>query len=572
MQKGQYKGLRVGTTSGLEKGQRRGLYRGTTNNETKISNIGTQDPRELFGKNLKLWIDTSSTTRKTLSGNFNTELTTLTSDDDNHYQFDKESNTMKYCNDKWFVFTRNTESLLHSSTSTFNMLHDGTDFVIGFRIMILRGLDEFYPIIVNNGGSTAQTGILISYDNRAGSSRTHALNITITKSSAGNSVYAGTLQNFFVEGVWTTVILAKIGTQLFVYKGLASTARLTLVTTLSRLNTPVVTDATANFNVFKNSGGATYMRYALFKHLTIAQGATNFSQWTKMHEYFCQGDAFGTGEKAYVYWLHGQSNAEGAASNPPAYLQPEINAYIWGHTLTSGDDTTNFLKLQWPTSTATGVGDVYGPELEFGYRMSLVKPGQVFIMKTAKSSTPLYVAAGGVDDWNIASSGEMADAANGAITRGLNILVYELNRNVKICGWLWRQGEADAQTGIDKANYKTNLYATFKKWIDRIYDTPANANILGPSGINSARIRGVISLVDNTFSPLRTHQADIVAAQQAFTTDFFTDNPTYVTKAKGFSYFSTAAYVTSDGTHFDDTWSVQQGLDWYTAQIPFIDE
>lgn len=530
-----------------------------------------QTPSTIFGNNLKLWLNTASSAGKTLSGNFSTQIDSLVSNDNNAYAFTNSSSKLKYCNGKWFPFIRDTEGIVNASTSNFNLLHDGTvDWMISFRLMILRGLNDFYPIIGNNSGTTAQTGIYVAYDNRSASSRTHALNFNITKSSAGNSVYSGNINNFFVEGSWVTCIIVKSGTTISVYKALGSEATPTLVQTFSRANTPVTSNASQNFNVFKDSGSAKYMRYSLFKHLTIVSGSVTAPQMLAQHQYMCQGDSIGDGQRAYVYWLHGQSNMEGFSTSPPSYLQNEMDCYIWGDTTNTGGDNTTFAKLYWPNNQTTGKTE-FGAELEFGYRMSLFKPGQVWLVKTALSATPLYLSGGGTD-WNVGSpSTEMAGRAAGAMALATNQLVFELNRNVKLTGWLWRQGETDAGNG--NASYQTDLYALVKKFIDVFYGTPSsNGNIL-PSSVNTSKMRGCISIIDNTFhDPTRDFQASIVAAQQGFVSSFFTDNPTYSAKWLGNMSFSTADLVTQEGTHFGSTASVEQGLRFYNALAPYIDE
>lgn len=539
---------------------------------SKASSAQTStDINSIFGSSTKLWINTSSAAGKTLSGEFSTKINSLFSNDANAYSFSNISTPkLVFCNNKWFTFLHDTEGILNASKSNFNLLHDGTDWLIGFRLMILRGLNDFYPIVSNNNGTTTQTGIFISYDNRSASSRTHALNFNITKSSAGNTVYTGNINNFFEEGVWVTCIMVKSGTTLSVYKATDSASTPTISQSFSRTNTPVTSNATQDFNLFKDSGSAKYMRYALFKHLHIITGSTTSGQRLSSHQYMCEGDAIGDGERAYVYWLQGQSNMEGFSTSPPGYLQNEINCYIWGHTSNSGDDTTTFSKLHWPNNQNTGKTE-FGAELEFGYRMSLLKPGQVWLIKTALSATPLYLTGGG-NDWNVASaSTEMAGRANAAIFQGVNQLVFELNKSVKLAGWDWRQGTTDAGNG--NASYKTDLYALVKKYIDTIYATPSGGGLLTGTGVNTSKMRGVISLVDTPFhDPTRDFQASIVTAQQAFVSDFFNDNPTYVGKWLGNHSFSTSDLVTAEGTHFGANETVEQGLRFYNTLAPYIDE
>lgn len=527
-----------------------------------------QNPIAIFGSsNTKLLINTQSTTNKTLTGNWSERITSLVSDDANAYalQTNTTGNEVLYNTSGKGIYFPGAGYLTNSSTSNFNMLHDGTDFIIAFSFMPViaaataggNGVSSL-PIICNNGGTTAQTGIVVLYVNTGG---VNAINVIITKSSAGNSVYNLNINSFWTVGSYTSVIIEKVGTTLTVYKNGISAG------SSSRLNIPVVTDASGNFFIGKFSNAATYLVSSMLKNITIVSGTATALQRNSLNTWVNSGNETIGNNSANWYLMLGQSNmrGQGATGNPSAPLQTSMNAYTFTNANNGGVVTPDqkFDKVLWGTNP----GDIlFGPDLKLAYSMAATNPNNTFITKYAVGGTAL-VDGITTPDWNITgiAATENVPRTKLAIRYSLLYMKCALDRNVTVRGIGWRQGETDALNGTDvSTTYKTDFYATMKVFIDEIYTC----------GFTTDKMRLVVSLISNAaYNPVRPWMTQTDAVLQLDVDNFKTDNPTYSSKYKGGSYFITSDLTLGpDTTHFPSSQQEVHGDRFYNAWSPYINE
>lgn len=525
---------------------------------TKLDVTTTENLNTTLGSALKLWLNSKSRANKTLSGDFTNRIDGFTSDETTSPStFTGAGASTVRQNGKTLYFLNAAQFM--ADKSKLNFLHNGNAWTIAFRIMVISSTTtSLYPVLSNNNSSTAKTGITIAYDNRSGSSATHQLRVNVSKSSAGNNVLAINNNNFFTVGTWYTVVLKYDGVNtLTAYRNGSS------VTTATAINTPfAATNASDDFYIGALSTTLTTADNVMIKDIIITDTALSDGDRGTIETYLAKGsETLGTGGLANCYIMNGQSNMSGSPTSPPAYLQDPMDTYIWSLTNNSASITSaqSFEILDYPDNQNTTLTS-YGPELEFGYRMAQLYPKMTFLLKYAVSGTPLFVDAGGVD-WNNASGvTECAEQTRRLIDNAIRSFKYGLDRMPIFRGWMWSQGEGDAQSG--NVNYQSDLYTIFNSFIDRIYS----------GGHTSEKGRGVIALVDQVFSPPRANQTAIVTDQQDFANDYFTDNPSYFGKWLAHDTFSNADLGLSDGVHFDDDAMVERGFRFFERFKNYISE
>lgn len=525
---------------------------------TSAPNLNTK-----FGSNLKLWLNGRSGVNKSLSGIWSEIVSNTTSSETSGLLFSNATSagaTTKY-NGKGFVF--GSAGLQGPTNKTrLKFCHTGAAFTIVSRIQVFENdTTNAQPIINTSAGSTGKTGFFIAYDNRSALSRTHALVFTVTKSSSGVSIFNVVINNFFALRQYTTVTIKYDGVStLTIYKDGVSQS------TYSPTNTPFSSgDSSDDIGIGKLSSGATYASCLSVVDIVVTDTAMNDSDRGFTESFMTSyAGTLGSCGKANMYIMNGQSNQAGSPhiSTLPSYLTGPMKTFVWSLT----DNTTNISSAQYPVPLQAGVSQnteslsAFGPEMEFGYRMSEFIPNVTFLAKYAKSATPLYYTAGN-DDWNIASATTRCAYQAAAQIYGMyRYAKFILDRDVVVRGWIWHQGEADAQTG--NANYKTDLYNLFNSYYTRYSSV----------GYTPSKGRGLISLIDQTFNPARTYQSNINAALSAFATDYFTDNPTKVGQWLSHATKSKAGFPLSDGTHLTSNGMISEGLDYFNYFKPYVDE
>lgn len=184
--------------------------------------------------------------------------------------------------------------------------------------------------------------------------------------------------------------------------------------------------------------------------------------------------------EAWVYFIHGQSNAFGNSlnSNLVAPFNTVIpNAYIYYKLVSTTDDNTTYSTDNgyWaPLSTAHNqltdyLGTFYGPELRFAWELqnywkSIGLERDLFIVKFAIGDTALnsentagVAGAGGLLDWAPGSTNELFKKATQDFWLAAKAKLEAMGRIPVSKGGLWMQGERDAFFSGFASAYNSNL-------------------------------------------------------------------------------------------------------------------
>jgi hypothetical protein len=519
----------------------------TTTSRNTQNAVQLQDPTAYFGANLKMWINGTSSGGKTLSGTFGNELDALTTNDVNAKSFvwHNTGTTEKVKFNGKNLYVKDFEAMYNTDRSYFKFLSDGTPWTISFRFIVLSaGSTDILPILNSNGSSPTQKGIYLAWNNN--SPTTNGISMIISRGVSGYAL-AATYDNICSVANWHTVTLTWDNTNVECFVDGVSAG------TIAKTNALSNTTPTQDLFLFKLSGSESFGKNIMLKQLVILDKVANATERTYLQDYLAQGsETMGSGPNvANVYFMAGQSNMSGMApvSGIPSYLTGQLGSYIYANTNMSNNTRINIEKLQAGVNHNSEGLTFMGPELEFGYRMNAAAPGTIFLSKHAITGTPLF-DSGSSNNWNI-STGASFNLATKSINTAfigntLRILKYELDRAITIRGFLWRQGEADALSG--NASYGTDLANLYGKFTTDV----------AAAGYDVSKCHLFISIVDSNFSPSRTFQSSIVSAQQAATSSLY--------------YFPTSGYTLFDGTHFNQTYQIQQGFDFYSKCITYITE
>lgn len=531
-----------------------------------INSVLGTNPVTVFGNDCKLWINTASPENKNLSGPFQSRIASLLSDDNNHYLFDTIAGSEQRRNigNKAFHILPG-KFLRQTSASNFKLLHDGSSWTLTFRFMPIRPTSTTNdPLINNNNGSTANTGIYIAYDNRSSLSRSHALSVAITKGSAGQSISL-LINDFFSATDFVTCRL--------MYN--ASTGDLTahkdgvLAGTVNKgAFTHNTGNATHSFTLFRFSGTATYCEPALIKHPVIVNRTVSTPEGTTLDFIVEQGsEDFGTGKPANFYWGGGQSNYDGDSgqSRSPHNSLKNLMDKILMWTTTGRDNTQinaaqdfDFVKYR---TNPNGTDPDFGPWLSFAYQMNQANPNNTFFSVYAVGGTSLQ---GSSSSWNVGSaSTECAQQSTNQIVYSLDIMKYTYDRQPIMRGWQFREGESDGLNPV--TTFKDDFYDLLIKHIDAIE----------AAGYSTSLMRVFIGYVHRTdyASPSRPYTADVDAAYDDAAADWATDNPSYASKVKGFNFVvSSDLPLGVDTTHFASTEMKTYGERFFTAAQPYMSE
>lgn len=546
---------------------------GSTSQVSSNSFTVIDAPNTIFNStDLGLWVDWMTPTGKTfISGSENKDVATNASRDTNGYSFAPNEAGREIRQGPKVAYIGDINYAQHaSSTALYNYLHDGTtDVEIIFRFMpIESSTTTEYKIFNNNAGTSAQTGIAITYDNRSSQSRTNALCIFVTKSSAGNFVYNAVFNDFFTVGTLTTVRIRISGTTLSVYQDDSTTA----FGTSSRLNTPASGDASGSLTLFRVSNAATFATRCLTKDFIVVKRNLTNGEVASVHTYLSTNasETFGTIGNGNVYSVHGQSNAKGTtnSSSPDASLQGlQTKTYIYGGYTGVSVHAGQKLKLEeYGVNVGSPDATWFGPELSFINSMDdNTSVGKVFIAKYAVSGTALS-RPGSVrqttPDWNVAlgNSADCLPWAMRIVRWTMDEVQYVFDYTPIYRGMIWRQGESDALNSVNQATYQADFEALCKYISDAIVSY----------GYSMSKARVYVSKISNAgYSPARPTMADIDAAMVAAESSSTAVRGLWI----GFEYLDTSAIsVASDGTHFNSAAQKTHGEGLYTLAIPFYNE
>jgi len=157
-------------------------------------------------------------------------------------------------------------------------------------------------------------------------------------------------------------------------------------------------------------------------------------------------------ETATVFLLGGQSNmlgrapASGLPTSPVDLQAPQTDVLL----LNGNGGASGLLNTLVPLQPGSGTD--FGPEITFGRDMADANSAATFaLIKWAEGGTSL------ASDWN-PSVGTAYASFRSTVSAGLAALDgagYE----TEIAGMLWMQGERDARSATDTANYEANLTA-----------------------------------------------------------------------------------------------------------------
>lgn len=187
------------------------------------------------------------------------------------------------------------------------------------------------------------------------------------------------------------------------------------------------------------------------------------------------------------------------------------------------------------TSDPLGPTSCWGAEAEYARRWLAVRPAgaKLYIVKRAMASTPLSNSAGGVLNWDPATSGSLFDVVEDQIVAAWAALSSDDKINIQR-RVIWVQGEQDATNAPDANAYQANLTAFISAVRSRWGVTGAIAvsRILGGG----------------------TYLTTVQAAQEA------------VAYADGtVRLINTSAYTSGDALHYDVAGVTQLGADAYGA-------
>lgn len=514
-------------------------------------NAGAPDPTALFGNDLGLWISRRSTSTKTRSGIYNSQLDSLVTDDQNAVTFTKSSapSTPKFGGN--FFYTQGSAGIETTEKTLYKFLHGPNSFYFACEIMFTQApvttASGLYPIFNNNGGTTAKTGFNLQYDNRAASSVSNALRVTVTFSSAGNSVINLTVNNAITPTIdlWQKIEVIRLNNNVGLWLNGV------LIGNQNNVNTPSTADPTDGLSIFKSSGAATYATGLCLGHIVAVKRTITTDERTALNTYFAEGNkTAGTGQILYFGFGGSQSNFVGTPTGPPAELQTEQDFYI----LNVVNSLSEYAKLDFGVNQQSVSLTTFGPNLSFGNQMQQRQAGKVFMYQVSDSGTSMY------SSWDVVGN---PSGTGGTFISRLNstnnkTLKYAINGTVKVRFFIWRQGEADSSVSNPNngnaaaitADYKTKFTELYKQFLDSCFN----------AGFDTSECKLIVSLM--AYAGNLASYPNYLAVNAALVDvaeNFRSDNPSYASKCADGEWFTTDDLTYSDGTHFDANSQVIQG-------------
>jgi hypothetical protein len=171
---------------------------------------------------------------------------------------------------------------------------------------------------------------------------------------------------------------------------------------------------------------------------------------------------------ADVIVMWGQSNIRGAAplSELPGYLSgAQADVMHWMGS------ATGFATLEAKTTSGyPEAGMDFGPEMRLGWEAKRFYGRRVYLIKHAIGGTGLTPTTGST--WNPDVRGSLFDTAHQNLRDALRA-IRNSGRIPVVRGFLWGQGEADAQLSITQSNYQTKQQVLFQS----VRDAVGNPNL-----------------------------------------------------------------------------------------------
>lgn len=513
---------------------------------------GGQTMDSLFGTNLKFHLDTENPYAVSLTGSNNNQLVTMTTSDSSHLAVQSLSGQRTIWNGHSMYTRGATYMQVPSSTALYNFLHNGTGMTIGFRLYV-HALPASSAIILDNcSGSTGNVGFTVTL------ASTGNIALAIRRGVGGSSKTVITTDAPIAVRQWCNVIFTQTGVNLSAYIG--TTLKATDSTAFAHSSSA----AFGNMTWFRLSGTGTYANDILIKNPFFLDRTITTQEISSVQSVMAGTKDFGHNGVANVYKMDGQSNMSGRGSyaGSPAYLGNATGAKMYNITDNVPDAITNtWADHQWNVNTSTENQSLVGPDLEFAYRMNLIAPGTIYILKYAVTGSSMKVATEPDKDWNYTSTtNDLAYRSyDQQLVYALKELKYQLSKEVVIRGFMWRQGESDT------ASPNTYYESDFNNMITLKFKANAVAN-----GFTVDKCRIAISSLDCYLAQgpdrgpgLATLNSQFASCAAAAASEGL----------KGGTVISTVSCtVGGDGTHFNLAGQITQGFGFYNYYKDFTTE
>jgi hypothetical protein len=508
---------------------------------------------DILGANLRLYVDTEDAAKVSLTGVNANELVSITSSDASAVSL-VSLTSQRTIWQGHSLYTRGATFLsISASTAYYNFLHDSTPSVIAFRIFPER--DAVTSVIFNNNNNqSTQKGIRVLW-------QSNNVGIQISKGTSGQVPISGAWgPGNCTPGAWHDVLIKDTGTVVTVYiDGVAGTP----VTNAYARGT-----GAAGFNMYMfryASSGSLWGADICVKRPMFIDRMTTTEEDLLIRELLEGdldfGDVVGSlGGLARVHSCNGQSNESGRANDfggAPAYYDDPTGAMMWNKTNNTPDRLVNYwAPHQLGVNCSTEGQTEAGPDIEFAYRMSLLAPGEIYLVKYATTGSSMKPAAFPDKDWTYTSGTDdnCYRAFDQALVYALKQLKYELNKNVSIEGFNWRQGESDTTAPNDY--YYDYMRAML---VDRF---KAAAEL---HGFSVANCRICISSLDH-FVPVRGAGCQNIVDQ----CDEIVADAVEMGFAGGQQNSSVGYGLQGDGTHLNTAGQISLGFDRYNYHKDFL--
>jgi hypothetical protein len=453
------------------------------------------------------------------------------------------------------TFVNTQSGMKVGSVSTFNALHNGTQFT-QYYIWKQLAIPNTHraPVFSSDDGSSAGRGTSLFVDNRISVPRTNALVFTITKGTSGQAPIAiVSSDNAIAQDAW---IAAKI-----TYDG--TTVR--LYTSINGAAFNEVGSATPAFSFSASNASA------IMSHGNIVTAGTQTGLRGYLKQMYIQTSLMSSVDIAYmdswaqamcteglivddanIYIRCGQSNQAGRGANSSinAQLNGKVGSRIMvpkptpptqtdGTGAVTSDSYWEELELT-RNQTIENVATQHGMEMRFGYNFWQHNEN-CWIVKLGVGGTPIY-STGTYNDWNV-SSAQLYTQLYNLTVNALDEAVHVFRKNPVIRGMSIMQGETDAIIAGADLVFKSNWTTFINTFISAIetYGYPISKLRIWFWQISDA----------GGYAYDATRLANIKAAQADLGTNYLTDNPSMVGKIRGVTYRTTDDIAFLDPQHYN---------------------
>lgn len=405
----------------------------------------------------------------------------------------------------------------------YNLLHNGSPFVWfkSFKVLPTIESSTVYTLARTNAGGSSGVGINMYYVNDPTLNRRNALQFTITNGSAAIINIVST-QQALVQDAYNDVMIVYDGTVCTMYCNGVQVGTATRTLTSSAANHTNVLTLYCN-----QSGTSGTMAYG--KHEIIYNYLLSASERTQVRDYLlAQNQITITPTPVNVYLAAGQSNLAGRGSNGQlaSDLLNPTNAFMYNGSQTLAGYWDNVRKE---------ISSLVGQTTEHGFNMRWGK----------EAGTDLYLITYGVsgttiENWH-PTAGVTYLAYKNVYTQAFNQLYHELRKTPTIRGFVFAQGESNAQLS-DASTYQAGL-ETLTKGI---------ADDLNALGYSTSKMRVSFLRIRDQYPGFNATALSQVRSAQVYVGDnFLTDFPSYCGKVKSTRWVDTDSIpLQADNIHY----------------------